>query len=221
MARKPRSRGRQLTPADEELIVQTFALCGNKSQVARRLNFSRPTVAKVLKKAETNRELQVARGRALDELAGQVHGKTVEILESISPADLESGRELIRNDEGQVVRKVEWGPSLLQKVTAAAILTDKTKVIEETKTALEADAAGDPNALPLPGTVQGALKQLGQRLKRLRILDVQFDSKQPELTEKLQDAVAAAEAHPEIDEADYEEIKLDDFDNPMGDAGEI
>lgn len=221
MAKKSRNRGRApISQAKKEMIVQVFAICGNKAQTARELGISQPTVYKTLKEAETNRELQKARTRALDELAGQVHGKTVEIMESISPTDLESGRELIRNEEGQVVRKVEWGPSLLQKVTAAAILTDKCKVIEETKAAIAQDASTGEGGMPLPGTVQESLRQLGQRIKRLRVLDVQFDAKQPELTQKLQDTVAAAEVHPDCEEADYEEIKLDDFDNPMGDAGE-
>ena len=161
--------------------------------------------------------MQVARKRALDELAGQVHGKTHEILESISPSDLESGRQLFHDEEGRVTRKVEWGPSLLQKVTAAAILTDKVKVIEETKAVLEADPGAGQTGLPLPGTVQESLRLLGAKLKRIRVLDVQFDSKQPELSERLQNTVTEAALHPEVENADYEEISkpitMDDFDN--------
>lgn len=214
MARKPRRRGKQISDHQKELVVQAFALTGNKSQVCRDLNFSRPTVIKILKEAETNRELQKARSRALDGLAGQVHGKTTEILESITPGDLESGRELFRNDEGQVIRKVEWGPSLLQKVTAAAILTDKARVIEETKKVLEVDPGAGQTGLPLPGTVQASLKMLGAKIKRIKAFDIQFETKQPELSERLQATVAAAEAHPEIEDADYEDISMDSFDNP-------
>jgi len=214
MAKKPRRRGKQISDHQKELVVQAFALTGNKSQVCRDLNFSRPTVIKILKEAETNRELQKARSRALEGLAGQVHGKTTEILESITPSDLESGRELFRNDEGQVIRKVEWGPSLLQKVTAAAILTDKVRVIEETKKVLEVDPGAGQTGLPLPGTVQASLKLLGAKIKRIKAFDIQFESKQPELSERLQATVAAAEAHPEIEDADYEDISMDSFDNP-------
>lgn len=214
MARKPRRRGKQISDHQKELVVQAFALTGNKSQVCRDLNFSRPTVIKILKEAETNRELQKARSRALEGLAGQVHGKTTEILESITPSDLESGRELFRNDDGQVIRKVEWGPSLLQKVTAAAILTDKVRVIEETKKVLEVDPGASQTGLPLPGTVQASLKMLGAKIKRIKAFDIQFETKQPELSERLQATVAAAEAHPEIEDADYEDISMDSFDNP-------
>jgi len=210
-------RGKQLSQTKKEMIVQVFALTGNKSRTAQELGVSRPSVLKVLKEAETNKELQVARKRALDELAGQVHGKTHEILESISPSDLESGRQLFHDEEGRVTRKVEWGPSLLQKVTAAAILTDKVKVIEETKAVLEADPGAGQTGLPLPGTVQESLRLLGAKLKRIRVLDVQFDSKQPELSERLQNTVTEAALHPEVENADYEEISkpitMDDFDN--------
>jgi hypothetical protein len=143
-----------------------------------------------------------------------VHGKTHEILESVGPADLESGREFRYDSDGNMIGKVEWGPSLMQKVTAAAILTDKLKAIEETKQAITADGGMDQNGLPLPSTVQESLQLLGRKIKRLRMLDVQFDDKQPDLSQRIQDQVAAAEAHPDVDEADYEEIKLSDFDNP-------
>lgn len=214
MASKPRRRGKQITDHQKELVVQAFALTGNKSQVGRDLHLSRPTVMKILREAESNRELQKARSRALEGLAGQVHGKTTEILESITPSDLESGRELFRNEDGQVIRKVEWGPSLLQKVTAAAILTDKVRVIEETKKVLEVDPGASQTGLPLPGTIQASLQLLSAKIKRIKVLDIQFESKQPELSERLQATVAAAELHPEVDEADYEEISLSDFDNP-------
>lgn len=60
--------------------------------VMRELKFSYPTVCKVLQEAETDRSLQTARKRALDEVvAGRIHDKTVDIIESIGEVDLESG----------------------------------------------------------------------------------------------------------------------------------
>lgn len=206
-----RKRGRPLTNADKEVIIQAYAVTGNKSAVERITSYSRPTIVKVIKEAETNRELQKARQRALDSLAGQVHGKAVEVIDSIAPSDLESGRELIRNDEGQVVRKVEWGPSLLQKVTAAAILTDKVKIIAETKRAIAADNDSGAHNMPSPSTVQEALRTIGNKVARIRALDIQFQDKQPELSQRLQDAVTAAQVHPDIEEADYREISPEDF----------
>lgn len=220
MAKKPRKRGKQITTTQKELVVQAFALTGNKSQVCRDLNLSRPSVIKILKEAETNKELQKARTRALDALAGQVHGKTNEIINSISPVDLESGLQLRRNAEGEVVGKVAWGPSLLQKVTAAAILTDKIKIIEETKAAINADAgSGHDGGMPLPGTVQESLRLLGRKVKRIKAFDIQFEANQPDMSQRIQDTVAEAEVHPDIQEADYEELSLDSFDNPSK-AGE-
>jgi hypothetical protein len=204
-----------VTQTQKELVVQAFALSGNKSQVVRDIGLSRPTVIKILREAETNRELQKARTTALESLAGRVHGKTIEIMDSIGPQDLESGLELHRNTEGKVTRAVHWGPSLMQKVTSAAILTDKIKIIEETKAAINADTGnGDPGSLPLPGSVQESLRLLGRRIKRIRAFDIQFESKQPELSQKIQDTVAAAAVHPDVEDADYEEITMDSFDNP-------
>lgn len=205
--------GRKLTQFQREMIIQTYALCGNKTHTAREVGCSVPSVYSVLKAAETDRSLQKARSRALESVAGQVHAKTVDILGSIGPTDLESGLIKVKNEDGTLKSVKAWGPSLMQKVTSAAILTDKLKVIAETKAALAQDAAnGDPAALPMPDSVQGALKMLGEKVKRLRILDVQFADKHEDTVSKVQEVAHAASLHKNIEEADYEEL---DFDNPV------
>ena len=70
----------------------------------------------------------------------------------------------------------------------------------------------DAQGMPLPGDVDAALKQIGQRIKRLRILDVQFEDKHPEVASKAQDIAQATELQKDAQDADYEEI--DPFDNP-------
>lgn len=208
---KGRYRGKPLTGLQRESVVQTYALCGNKSEVARQLGLSYPTVLSVLKQAENDTQLQKARARAMEDLAGKVQYKTNQVLESITPEDMESG--LIKNydEDGNLVSVKGYGPSLMQKVTSAAILTDKMKVIQETKQALVSDQRSDPNALPLPQDIATAIKQVGDRVKRLQILDVQFADRNPEVATKLQDIAAKASLDERIDEADYEVL---DFDNP-------
>lgn len=213
--RKERPRGtntgRALTPLQKESIVQTYAICGNKREVARQLRLSYPTVLNVLKAAEGNKELQVARKRALEDMAGRVHLKTHEILESVGPKDLESGLIKKYDDEGNLVHVKGYGPSLMQKVTSAAILTDKMKVLQETKAALEQDRAYDPNALPLPQDVAAAVKQIGDRVKRLQVLDIQFADRNPEVADKVQEVAHKVSLDERIEDAEFEDL---DFDNP-------
>lgn len=209
---KGENRGRALTQLQRETIVQAYAITGNKAQVARDLHISYPSIIKVLREAESDRTLQEARRRALDDVAGRVHGKTVEILDSIGPQDIESG--LIKTfdaETGELKAVKAYGPSLMQKVTSAAILTDKLKVIEDTKAALSEDSSKDPNAMPLPQDMQTALRMISERVKRLRIIDVQLADNNPELVSQLQDVAHRASLNDNIEEADYEEL---DFDNP-------
>jgi hypothetical protein len=136
----------------------------------------------------------------------------VEILDSIGPDDIESGLIKKYDDEGNLVSAKGYGPSLMQKVTSAAILTDKLKVIEETKQAINKDHGQDAMALPMPQDIESALLAIGDKVKRLRIMDVQFQDKAPELAAKVQDAAHRASLNEQIDEAVYEEL---DFDNPL------
>ena len=213
------TRGRAVTQLQKELIIQTFALCGNKSEVARQLGCAVATVANVVKQAEKDRSLQEARASCLNEVAGQVHGKTKEIIDSIGAEDLEYGliKTYDKDDPTRLTSVRAYGPSLLQKVTSAAILTDKMKVIEETKAALLQDGTDSPDQLMMPSTVQDALKMLGKKIKRIRMLDVQFAGKNEDTVSKVQDVAQRAELDKDIDEADYEEL---DFDNPIASGPE-
>ena len=216
MAKKRRipkgsQQGRPVSQKQREEIVQSYAICGNKSQVAREMQLSRPTVVKVLHEAETDTSLQVARARALEQIQGRMHGTAERIIESITPEDLESG--LIRkfDDDGVLVSVKSYGPSLMQKITSAAILTDKLKVLQETKQMLTDGKHEGPMGMPLPQDVDEALKQIGDRVRRLRILDVQFDDKHPEVVDRVQEVAHRASLNEQAEDADYEEL---DFDNP-------
>jgi len=208
------SKGIAVTQFQKEMIIQAYALCGNKSQVGREIGCSYQTVLNVIKAAETDKSLQKARMSALESVAGQLHGKTVDILDSIGPQDLESGliKSYTDKDNPDRLTSVKaYGPSLLQKVTSAAIFTDKLKVVEETKQAIAADGdTGDTNML-MPTNVQDALAMLGKKVKRLRMIDVQFAGKHEETVSKCQDVAQKAELHKDIEDADFEDL---DFDNP-------
>lgn len=207
------TRGRPVTQLQKEMIVQAYALCGNKTQVAREMQCSNQTVHNVIKEAQTNRSLQKARASALEDVAGKLHSKTTEIIESITPEDMESGliKVFDKDDPDKLVSVKAYGPSLLQKVTSAAIFADKLKVVEDVKKAIVEDNTGNPATLPMPEDVQSALRMLGQKVKRLRVLDVQFDRNNEDIASKVQDVALAASLNAHVEEADYEDL---DFDNP-------
>ena len=210
------TRGRALTQLQREMIGQAFALCGNKAQVSREMDCSYQTICNVVKAAQQDKALQKARMSALESVAGRLHGKTVEIIDSIKPEDMESGliKKFDKDDPDKLLSVKAYGPSLLQKVTSAAILTDKLKVVEETKRAIMEDGGDAAGGIPLPGEIQASLQLLGKKITRLRVLDVQFDSKHEDTASKVQEVAHAASLNDNIEEADYEDLTQEDFDNP-------
>lgn len=202
--------GRPLTEIQRETVLQVYAVTGNKSETARQLGVSESTVYKLIKEAsKAPAKLREARAQATEELAGRVHSKAEMILDSITPADLESGRIEQYDEDGRLTNIKLWGPTLLQKVTSVAVLADKTKVLSELREGLRSTHDTGTDSMPLPQDVDTALRQIAQKVKRLRLLDVQFESNPanpPDLTEKLQEAIVVEEivdAHI-IDEFDGE-----------------
>lgn len=216
MARKRRKHRSKIgTPTSQltkEMVIQAYALCGNKAQVAREIDISWPTVHKIIQEAETDKSLQKARRTALEDVAGKVHAKAVEVIDSIGESDIESGLIKTYDEDGKLVQVKAYGPSLLQKTTSAAILVDKLGVIEQTKRALLEDHGNGVGQLPMPDNIQDALKVIGEKVARFRMIDVQFRDKQPELATKLADVQAAMREDDQIEDADY--VDLDAFDNP-------
>lgn len=218
--RKHKSRGtvqgRKLTDSQREGIIQIYAITGNKAETARQLNVSESTVYNVIREANSRatHEVRKARQIATQDLAGRAHRAAEEILDSIGPADYESGRIVEKDKDGNIKNVKLWGPSLLQKVTAVGILSDKTKTLQDLQEQLVRDA-GHADAMPLPADVNQAIAQIASKVKRLRLLDVQFEDKQPEsLTEKLQDEAIrqAINETPDQEPVEADFTVIDDFD---------
>lgn len=201
-AKKPIAKmttsGRPLTDMQKEMILQAFALTGSKRETARQIGVSEATVYNVLKAADNSpAELRAARAAATEQLAGKVHAKTAEILESITPEDMESGRIPMYDENGALTGMKSWGPTLLQKVTAVAVLSDKTRVLSELREGLRNATDAQKVGMPAPQDLDAALQQIATKVQRLRILDVQFAnniSGDDDLTQKLQDAVIIEQA---------------------------
>ena len=201
--------GIELPPQKIEEIIQTFAVLQNKRATAKRLSLSEGTIYKYLKQVPTE-ELKKRRIEAHNELAGKVHEKVETIVDSISPEDLESGRIKLHDAKGEFAGYKYWGPTPLQKGTLVGILTDKMEVLERMKTSLQEGIAKKERLLP--ETIRELKSGLMEKLVRVRIIDAQFDNKNPDLSQRIQqtlqdDEIRAAMADP----VDSEEL---DFDNP-------
>jgi hypothetical protein len=205
-----KNHGRELSPAQQENIVQTFAVTNNVRETARQCRISEATAHKYIKKAVPS-EIMAYRQKAMRELAGKAHKKAVQIIDSITPEDLESGRLPIRDTQGEIVGYRQFGPTLMQKVTSAAILTDKLEVLLRVEEALkEGQSQGE---LLIPSDVKALVHGIRGRIKRLRVLDVQFEEKNKDLSQRVQDKLEEVEALANAQEADAEVL---DFDNPGG-----
>lgn len=204
----------RLTPTQREEALSLYSVTGNKAQVARSLDIHPSTVTRILKEAEQRQPGQVAERRlaASEEIAGRIHKTTVDVIESITPEDLESGIIKQYGDNGEVISARNYGPSLLQKTTSIGILTDKMTVLAGMRRQmLEGSATGD--GMPLPSTIDGLKRAIGQRVKSMRIMDIQFDDHNPEMTSRVQDIAQEAGLREDAGmkiEADFE----DGFDGP-------
>lgn len=199
-------------PELQEQIVQTFALISNKAETARRCGVTEKTVSKYINKVQPAAILE-ERAKALRELSGTAHIKAKDILDSIKPDDLDSGRFEIKNAKGEIVGYKYYGPSLMQKVTSAAIAIDKVKVLSETESILkDGRASGE---LIVPGDIRALIHGIRGKIKGLSILDVRFAEENPDLSQRIQDKLAEAEAVANATPATGE-VSDFDFDNPGG-----
>lgn len=209
---KPRglnARGIPLSPKQKEEIYQVYLLTGNKTETARQCACSTKTVRNVVLHMEESTDPDFAKFRqgAIREMSGKVHNKANEILEAISPDDLESGRIQVRDNEGNVQRVIEYGPSLMQKVTAMAIAVDKMKVLREIEGGF--DEASQEDALLIPQTLDALKSGIRGKLKSLTFLNVRLEDDHPDISQRVQQKMEDAQG---VEEAEY--IDFEDFDNP-------
>jgi hypothetical protein len=194
-------RGKALSPVDKEVVLQTFAITGNQTKTAEIVGLSVSAVHKIVVAARTNGALAKARAHAAEELAGRVHDLSLKALDNIKPEDFKSERVYQRDADGNVTSMKEYGPSVMQKVTAFAILVDKEAAItNHIKTLREATGGGI--GVPLPEDAAAALDAIKSRISRLRVLDLQFEQQAPDLAQRVAEATAAHE----VVEAEIEDV---------------
>lgn len=200
--------GKAVSPKQKEVMLQLYAIEGNYTEVARRMKLSTNCVTRHLKAmlAQPDPEVAQARQRAARELAGKVHSTANRIIDSIGEQDIESGQIKLYDKEGKLTRVVNYGPSLMQKVTASAILTDKLKVLREVEIALGSES--NENRMMLPQDVQNLVSGIQTKLKGLTFLNMRFEEDEPDISQRAQKVLEEAE----VVEAVVEDVKLDDFD---------
>lgn len=206
---EPKKR-RHFTPAEREAIYQTFLVLKNVSATARAHNVSRPAVDAVIKKfrAALPIEDQVAREKTVEQmLRERTLSMSGQILDSIAPEDLISGRLPLKNEKGEIIGYKEFGPSVVAKATAFGIMVDKIKVQTDLQRALDGDIS--TGNMLVPDNINQLVRAVQGQIKNLQILNVNFDKEHEDLTTRVNMAL-------QVDEVPVEDVKLQplDFDNP-------
>lgn len=208
---KGKHHGRELSPKEQEELFQVYAVTGNKRETARQLQLAEKTVYKYIKQAPPA-QVKKARQTALVELAEETHDVALQIVRSIKPVDFDSGRIAIRDRDGNLTGYRYYGPTLLQKVTSVAILEDKLKVLEDVRHSLsESQSQGE---MLTPSDARILMDGIQLKLKRLKIIDAQFENHNPDLAQRAQQALEEAEIVAAAKPADAEVIDTSRFDNP-------
>lgn len=199
---KGKYRGKPLTPEKKEQIVQTYALCGEKTKTADLCDVSIKTVYNVLAERPP-KEVQEARNKTMVELAERVSDKAIQAIEHISPEKLEKS-------------------TASQLAVVSGIMLDKLGPIERARQDLLESNRGI-GGMPLPDDANAMMQMLVRKIKSMEVLRVELrdeegDKALQQARELLDRAQRDALKTDEIPEAEYEVL---DLDNPgSGDAGE-
>lgn len=196
-----RLRGKALSTVDREIILQAFAISGSRKKTCEVVGLSYITVCRIIAEARKDNSLSKARANASEALAGKIHDRALLALDNLTPADFKTTRIELKDKDGNLTGVKEIGPSLMQKVTALAILVDKEAAISQHIATLRESAGGNAG-IPLPSDVQSTIEAIRSRVSRLRILDVQFDQQAPDLAQR----IVAATAARDIVDAEVEDV---------------
>lgn len=212
MSRRPKRKvrglqsGKAVSPKQKEQMLQLYGVEGNYTEVARLMRLSVSTVTKYIKQmlADPDPQIAAARQRTARQLAGKVSRKANEVIDSITPEDMESGLIKNHDDDGKLTSARSYGPSLMAKVTASAILTDKMKVLAELEEMLGSEQA--ENRLLTPGDIGSLVSGIRTKIKSMQFLNVQFEKDHPDLSQRAQAILEEAEV------IEATEVAVDDFD---------
>lgn len=204
-------RGVKPTPVDKEIVLQTYAATGTIAETTRRTEWSRPTVKRILLEAQNSESaLQDARAKAAATLAARIHIKAEDLLDSITPEDIESGRIPKYDKDGKLAGYQYYGPNLVQKATAFGIITDKANVVQQYEKALSADHSS--GQLLMPADIEGLQNAVTGKLQELKMLHIRFADDNKDLVQRTEEVIAESAALGAVADQAPDVIDFDNFD---------
>lgn len=198
---------RQLSTAQKEAVLRTYHMTGTYTGVAKILGLNYTTVKRIVLQYQLDPMFAHTRAQAFDEMSGKVAAITDQVLESITPAELETKSHKVYDASGNLLRVVQEGPALRDKALAVGILLDKAAVLQNarSKALSVSDQVGGGPALLLPDNIEDMRDMLATKVKSLRIMDIHFqDSELGQHVDKLVRKVGLREE--QIVDADIETI---------------
>lgn len=158
-------QSRKIDALQRQGALQIYALTENKAETCRRLGIARETLNSIIKGA-SNKDLEDARRTTSQQLEGKIHEKAEMIIDSITEADLKKA-------------------NLMQKTTAAAILTDKKVALGNMIRASRQETADLSANRMIPQDVNSLIAAIKNKVSSIDVLRVQFrDDSATELTAK-------------------------------------
>jgi len=166
-----------LSPRDRETIVMLYYQNGSYKLTASALGITPATVSRIISDSEKDPRMKVLHAQVLEKLAGQSVGVGVRVLESIKDAELKTTYHKTHTKGGEL-KIAQEGPSLADKAKIAQVAADSAQKLTAAAQSLRGGGDGQVG-LMLPTDIEAARLLLAQKMKRLRILDVEFDDSEP------------------------------------------
>lgn len=210
IAQKPTDSTKRRSKAEQEAIYQTYiALDKNELATSRAVGMSYTGLRKLIRRFEskhTPQELIVREQKIEDQLLARNYKLVNDVIDSIKPEDLESGRIPIYDKEGKLAGYKEFGPSVAQKGILFGIGVDKIKVQKDMARAVGEYA--DNGMLMLPDNADQLVRMIQGRVASLSLVNVKFKDDHQDLTTRIDQAL---QVEAEVVASNAETI---DFDNP-------
>ena len=207
-------RSPKLTDIDREVIMQLYASTGSMREAARRFGCCEATARTVINAKMRDPHALAGRARALDEMAGKVHAVADRVIDSIAPSELESEWTPKQSADGAFTGWSLRGPSLRDKVAAVGVLADKVRLLNAARFEALSGTIGNTIgsseadlALMYPASIDDARRLIAQKVRRLRILDVEFHVDDPNTSARISELAQTAK---------IEDVALDDAGFPLG-----
>lgn len=162
-----KGQSRRYSRSDKELIATEYYRQGSYRKTAKVLGIAEATVKRIVLAAESDPELQKIRARVLESVAGKMIGISERVMGSVCEDELRTEIHKVYDQDGNLLRVVQTGPSLKDKAQAAGIMAEKARDMIQISEQLRGNQS--TNSLMLPGDLETARSLLLNKIKRLQI----------------------------------------------------